>query len=467
MLVPVNLTGGTYKHKSLPVSAQVTRNFWPQKQSDAKSASENILTSFPGLKSFGSQAGGLDRGMFEHLGILYKVTGNTLYTVSSNGTHTSRGTIPDTGRCRFAPLGDSVIIVTGGKPYICDGSTVTLISDSDLESPNAAGSLNNQIIFDGDGGRFVVSNAGDATTINGLNYATAESNADNIIRPYIFNQTLLLFGDKTIEPWWNTGTGNPPFERVDTGIINVGLGALDSVSNNDTVVYFFGDDDQVYVLQGYNAGVISTEPMAREFAGYTTTEDAIGWCFTFGGYNFYLLTFPTEDKSWIYQEGGEFFELSSGTSGGRWIANSYAYCFRKHLIADHRNGNIYELNDTTYTENGAAIVRTRDSAPIHGGLLKAPGKRLEMNRFEILLESGTGLISGQGSDPVIMLSFSDDGGRTFSTEMWGTTGQIGEYQFKVEWFALGSFDSRILRIRTSDPVNYTIFSGAADIEIGI
>lgn len=466
MLVPINLTGGTYKHKSLPLSAQVTRNFRPQTQSDKKAFSENVLESWPGLLLFGT-ATGIDRGMLAHKEIVYKVTGETLYTVNSAGTHTSRGTIPGTDRCIFTAILDSVLIVTGGRVFVWNGTTLTEMTDTDLEQPNSACHLNNQIIFDGDGGRFMTSDAGDATTINSLNIATAESEADDVVRVYTLRQNLLVMGGDTIQPYWNTGDGNPPFDPVITGNVFVGLGALHSVANNDTVMYFYGNDDQVYVLQGYNAAPISTEPMAREFANYETTEDAIGFCLTDGGYNFYILTFPTVGKTWAYPEGGEWFELSSGADEGRWYGNSHAFCFRKNLIADYRNGNIYELDDNTYTDNGTTIIRTRDSAPLHGGLLKAPGKRLEMNRFELLLETGVGLVSGQGSDPVVMLSFSDDGGRTFSTEMWGTIGQVGEYQYKVEWFALGSFESRILRIRTSDPVHYSIYSAAAEIEIGI
>jgi hypothetical protein len=464
--VPINLTGSTFKHKSLPLSAQVCRGWWPQKQSDKKALSEYILCSFPGLKLFGT-AVGLDRGMHEHLGIFYKVTGQTLYSVSSAGVHSSLGTIPGTDRCIFASIGTSIVIVTGGIPYVWDGTTLTTVTDSDLETPNSVCHLNNQIIYDGDEGRFVVSDVGDATSISSLNYATAESDADDVVRVYSLRNNLLVMGDKTIQPYWNTGDGNPPFDPIITGNIFVGLGALHSVANNDTVCYFLGDDDQVYVLQGYNAAVISTEAMAREFSHYLTTEDAIGFCFTLQGKNFYILTFPTQDKTWIYQEGGEWFELSSGADGGRWIGNSYAFCFRKHLIADYRNGNIYELDENTFTDNGSAIVRVRDSAPLHGGLFQAPGKRLEMNRFELIMETGGGIISGQGSDPVVMLSFSDDGGRTFSTEMWGTVGKLGEFQYKVEWFALGSFETRILRIRTSDPIYYAIYSAAADLEIGI
>ena len=469
-LVPVNLTGGSYTHKSLPLSAQVTRNFWPQKQDNDKTMSSYALISYPGYSLFGTQAGGIDRGMFEHQGILYKVTGTTLYTVSSTGVHTSCGTIAGSGRCIFAPIGTYIVISTGGVRYLWNGSSIATISDVDLETGNSVAHLNNQIIYDGLAGRFFVSDVGDATAINALNYATAESDADNLQRVYAFNSILYLMGTKTIELWYNSGNGNPPFDRYEGGTINVGLGAIYSVANDDDSIYFYGDDDQVYVMRGgVSASLtpITNLALSDEFREYGTVSDAIGWMTNFDGQWQYHLTFPTANKTWVYNVGGEWFELSSGAEGGRALSNSYAFCFRKHLVADYQNGNIYVLDDDVYTENGATIIRTRDSAPIHGGLLNAPSKNLWMNRFELLMETGVGILSGQGSDPVVMLSFSDDGGRTFSNELWGKIGKLGQFQWRVEWFSLGQFKNRIIRIRVSDPVAVAIFSAAAEIEVGV
>ena len=471
MLVPLNFTGGAYKHKSLPLSAQATINFNPQKQTDEKSFSSYILAPTPGHLLFGT-ASGADRGMFEHQGILYKVSGTVLYTVSSAGTHTSRGTIPGSGRCIFCPIGDNIIITTDQVRYQWNGTTVTTISDIDLEAGDSAAHLNNQVLYDGLGNRFSISDVGDATSIDGLNYAAAESDASDLQRVYVHNQVAFMMKKKSIEPWYNSGEGNPPMERYEGAQIDVGLGAIYSVANDEDSLYFFGDDDQAYSLRGGSSGVIvpiTPLPLVQEFKEYNTTSDAIGYCINLNGQWQYHLTFPTANKSWVYNIGGDWFQQSSGSLGGRSISNSYAYCFRKHLVADYQNGNIYELDEDTYTENGSEIIRTRDCAPIHGGLFGAPGKTLTMNRLEIFLETGVGLVdpSAQGYEPEIMISFSDDGGRTFGTEMLVDVGRQGEFQKKVEVFNLGSFESRIIRLRVSDPVKWMIYSGAADIEVGI
>ena len=83
------------------------------------------------------------------------------------------------------------------------------------------------------------------------------------------------------------------------------------------------------------------------------------------------------------------------------------------------------------------------------------------------MEKGVGLLTGQGKNPVIMMQMSDDGGKTWSSEMWGDIGTLGDFMFNVEWNMLGSALSRIFRIKTSDPVFYSIHSSFIDIEVGI
>ena len=97
----------------------------------------------------------------------------------------------------------------------------------------------------------------------------------------------------------------------------------------------------------------------------------------------------------------------------------------------------------------------------------AYGKRLTMNRIELICELGVGAVTGQGVDPEVMISFSDNGGRTFSTERRGKIGRLGDFERKVEWHICGSFVDRIVRVSVSDPVNFVIHNMVADVEIGI
>ena len=70
-----------------------------------------------------------------------------------------------------------------------------------------------------------------------------------------------------------------------------------------------------------------------------------------------------------------------------------------------------------------------------------------------------GLNSGQGSDPQVMLRWSDDGGHTFSNEHWKSMGAIGKYGKRTIWRRLGAtmkIRDRVYEVSGTDPVRIYI-----------
>lgn len=462
--VPIPLVGPSYAHRSKPYSSQVTRNWYPEIHREGKTPT--VLLPTPGASLF-SSGSGADRGLHVFRGVLYMVAGDTLYSISSAGAQSSIGTITGAARCDFISDANNMIVVSGGNVYSYDGATLTQETDSDFESPQTVAFLNSQAIYDGNGGRFVVSDAGTLATLNSLNYATAESAGDDLVRVYVLQQTLYLFGERTIEQWWNSGTGKPPFDRIEGGIIQAGLGARWSVANTDSALYFLGDDLNVYALQGTNLTKISTIPVAHAIAQYSATADAIGFTFTLEGQNFYFLTFPAANQTWVYSEDTQaWFEMTTGADEDRHLATSYAYCYGRRLIASA--GSVYEWKLDQYTDNGEVIRRVRRTATIDGAMFDASlaGRELFMSRLELIMQTGIGLATGQGQDPQVMMRYSDDGGRSWSGERWVSAGELGSYTKKVEWYQLGRFRERIIEIAVTDPVDWVLYRMAADVEVG-
>ena len=64
-------------------------------------------------------------------------------------------------------------------------------------------------------------------------------------------------------------------------------------------------------------------------------------------------------------------------------------------------------------------------------------KRLFYHRFQVDLEVGLGVASGQGSDPTIMARFSRDGGKTWGNEHWRSIGAQGQWRTQVQWHRVG------------------------------
>lgn len=469
-IVPINLTGGSYEHKSRPLSKQKTRNFWPQLQASKKTKSPYVLESFYGLKLFKEQEGSLDRGMIVNRGVLYKVTDTTLYSVASDGEHTRLGSIPGSNRCRIKSLGGQLVINNGsGSIYIWDGENLTQNTDENLGTPNGVAVLNNQAIYDqGSGQGWDVSDVGLPGTINGLNNASAESDSDDLLIPHAFRETLYLMGTETIELWWNSGQGNPPFDKIQGAVVRQGLEAIDSVATNPDFTFFLGVDKQFHSLTPGSTAVdtiISNPAQAREMQKYAVTNDCIGWTMQLQGQWFYVATFPAQNITWVHPVGsGDWFEWGSSKTG-RIRANSYAFVYGKHLVAEYNSGNIYELDAETYTDAGDAIIRTRDSAPLHSGLIGAANKDFEINYIEIVLEAGVGILEGQGSDPRLMFSVSRDGGKTFGPQRFLRIGKLGEI-VTVRTTGLGRFQNDcVIRIGYSDPTYMNIYGAEADIEV--
>lgn len=465
--IPVNIAGPSYQSRSRPLSSQSTINFYHEFDEGGKSPL--VLHSWPGEKLIGAGAAGIGRGSHIMAGVEYRVVGSTLFEVSSAGAHTSRGTVKGSDMCIFANDGSNMFIVNAGfvQQYSNQSNSIVDVTDPDIAGSIAVAYLNSQFIYTKTN-QFIISDVGDGSSASALNTAQAESQPDDLVRAYVFDQIVYMFGVLTTEPWWNSGSGLPPFDRIDTQMMSIGLSAIHSVANNDSFIYWLGDDRQVYQASGGSFNRVSSIAIAHAIEGYAVVSDAVGFTMTMEGQNFYMITFPTEGKTWMINEGlgkNGWFQLSADSLGGKYNINSHAFINGKHHFADDTNGNLYELDLNTYTNNGASIHRTRVMSSIHGGLLNAPGKSVQMSRFELIMETGVGLITGQGEDPIIMIESSIDGGKSFQSADFVNIGRLGDTSIRVEWWSLITFTDLIIRMTTSDPVHYTIFSGAIDLRL--
>ena len=475
--VNVNTTGPSYKSRSKPLSSQQTKNWYQQFNEDGKD--KYVLMPFPGLKLLGNTTG-IDRGLTQMAEVAYQVKGVTLYSIDKFGAHVSRGTIPGIGRCIFANDGINLFIVTDLKvyQYTTDTNLITQVTDSNITGSNSVDFINNQFLYTKGGlttvngqqvgpGYTVVSNVGDGSTASGLNIIGAESNPDALLRDYVYDQVIYRMGLRSSESWFNSGVGQPPIERLSGREFNIGLGAINSLAQTDNAFYWLGDDFSIYQSSNGTKNRISTDAISNELQTYSTVEDALGYTFTFEGQSFYALSFPTGGRTFVLSESlgvNGWFEISSGTDDGVYQGTSFVEVYGKTLVADKSNGNIYELDINTYQNNGEVLQRTRVTQTVDATLIGGSKKdRIGMSNLTIEMETGVGVVAGQGDNPRIMIEHSDDGGRTWSSGTWARVGRLGEFVLLVEFDDLGTFYSRIFRISTSDPVNYSVYSASIDL----
>lgn len=453
--IPVNFVGGENNSRSRQWSSQSTVNLYIDAQGSGRS--QTCLLPWPGEKAFSSGSSGTTRGMILHNELVYLIVDTDLIEIDSDGTRVVRGTIPGANRCSLATDGTNLVIRTGSATYFYSTS-VAGITDSNLENAQTLCYINNQFIYQGTAQRFGVSNAGDPTTIDGLNYATAESYPDDIVQVYAFNERVYIGGSRSMEIWYNSGEGSPPFDRIQQSTTEVGIASPFCMANSDEYLYFLGDDNSVYRVSAYQPESVTPSAIAKEFRE-ATTSDAQGYCVHLDGQWFYIVQLPTSNLTLAYSEQtGEWIRLSTGVdvSLPRHLMNGYVYAFGKHLVCDYDSGDVYEWDFETYQSNGSPIAYQRDSAPV-SSLQLAPGKRLLMSKADFFMETGVG--NSDELDPEMMVSCSIDGA-SFTNEDWIKLGREGQKAGKIEWYNMQSFYDLRLRVRSTDP-NFFSVHGAA------
>jgi hypothetical protein len=468
--VPVQVAGPSYQSRSKPLSSQVTQNWYQQANELGKE--QFVLLPFPGLKTIGN-AEGLDRGFHRMSEILYQVKGQSLYSIDSAGVNTLIGVIPGTGYAIMADDGINMFIVTDLRvwQFTTDTNLITEVTNVNITGAKSVDFFNNQFIYTFD--KFsTVSDVGNGAEASGLNIIGEETLPDDLVRDYVFDEVIYRCGVRSIVGWYNSGVGSPPIEKLQGRIFAVGLAAINSIAETDQAFYWLGDDFAIYRGSSGVAQRISTDAISNEIQKYADVSDAIANTFTFEGQNFYQITFPTGNKTFVVNEGlgvNGWFELSSEVNqpldSNKYQGQSIISAYGKNIVADADNGNVYELDFNTYTNNDEPLQRIRVTQSANGDLLNSKGKRVQMSAVKFIMETGVGLIDGQGDKPRIMIEYSDDGGRSWNGGSWPEVGRLGEFTLQVEWFDLGTFYDRIFRMSTTDPVNYSLYSATIDLRL--
>lgn len=470
---PLQIVGPAYK-TILSQNPQELVN-WYLEDDPLGGKDKFILRPTPGLKSFGTMGTGVDqiRGMIEHRGVLYVVGDNTFYSVDSTGTETSRGTLNTTsGLVRLAASNDQIMCVDGTNGYIYTISTTgfTEITDADFIATPVDVTYQDGffIVISNTDHKFYLSAINDGESWDALDFASATADPDYLVAVKSDHREIWLFGNKTTEIWFNSGNVDFTFERRPGVLMHKGCTAKNSVTRTDNSLYWLGKDETnnnvVIRAEGYTPRVISSRAVSQAIDGYSTVDDAVGFAYRQGNHEFYVLTFPTEQKTWVYDSSlDQWHERDSliNEEYKRWRPNCYAFAYGKHIVGDFNSGELYEIDNDTYTDAGNPIRRKRVSSHVNQN-----NYFISMYNFCLDMEPGVGIDSGQGSDPQVLLRVSKDGGHTWGNEMWRSMGAAGVYNRRIKWDALGAARNWTFEITVTDPVNAVILGAYADMEVG-
>lgn len=458
----IQLVGPSYVERSLPFDAQRSVNLYPV--SDPQGSDVSALYGTPGLNLFASAGVGPVRGCFYSAanGRAFVVSGSGLYELLSNGTTTLRGSLNgSSGIVTMAENGFQLGVCDGDKVYMFTYLTNVfgIVTDPDLPSAGGIDFVYGYFVINkNNSGQFYISGLYDGTSWNALDFATAESSPDLLVRAVSFAGQLGLLGARTLEIWRNNSSGNSfPFSRI-SGAAPIGCIAPFSVLSLDTSVYWIGANDQgnciVYKAAGFSPERISTSPIERILQKVAQPELLRSWTYQEDGHVFYVITGSDLETSLVLDLNTGLWHERAYLSNGDYqqhLGTCCMYAFGKHIVGDRNNGNIYVLSSDVYSDNGDPIKRQRTYTHQINEL-----NQVRYSSLQIGVETGVGLQIGQGSDPQMSLRISKDGARTWTDYYSKSVGRVGKYQQQVKYRRLGISQQNTYEITMSDPVKWAI-----------
>lgn len=469
--------GGAYLARSVNIAAQRCVNLFPEKTEEG---GKDVGAFFrcPGLLLLATVGTGPIRGERVVGSFLYVVSGSELYQIDAAWNAILVGTgISGSGPVSMPYNGTQLAIATDPDGYIYDigADAFASINDPDFPGAQTMDYVDGYFLFnDPDTQHFYITAINDGTNIDALDFANAEGAPDPLISVLVDHREAWLFGGLTTEVWVNSGNSDFPFARLDGAFIEHGIAAPHARTKLDNSVFWLGKDENgegmVWRAEGYRPTRISSHGVEFAIASYSRIDDAIMFSYQQEGHSFVVLIFPTANATWVFDVStGLWHErayFDPNTSAfGRHRANCHAFFNGKHVVGDYQNGKLYEWSLSTYSDNGDAQKWLRSWRALPPGK-NNPMKTTFHHGLQIDCETGVGLVTGQGSDPKIMLRWSDDGGHNWSNEYEMSMGKIGKTRTRAVRRRLGSTKKggdRVYEISGTDPVKIALTG--AELEI--
>lgn len=440
----------SYRLRSTPASTARLVNCYPEGlPPDAKTPV--LLSRTPGITDWTTVGNGPINGLMAALGYLYVVSGTKLYQVDSGKTATLLGDVGTIAQIDMAANTDAVIVTNTPNAYYYDGTTFGQVTDADFLAlgANSVEFLDNFILFTvPNSDTFGGFDLGSVTSYDALNFATAEGAPDNLVGMKVDHRQAILLGQETIEVWENVGGAGFPFSRAANGFIELGCFNGATAAKLDNSIFWVANDYTVRRLSGTTPVRVSTHAV-EQWLTTITMSSARAYSYTQDGHLFYVLTAP--QGTFVYDATTNEWHERQTYGQDYWIAGVHAQAFGLELVGDLTSNKIGYFSASDYDEWGSIQRMEWTYQPVY-----AEGRRAFHRRLEIICEVGVGLTTGQGSDPEVMLDYSDDGGITWLSMPNRKLGQIGQYRQKVVWDRLGSAQQRVYRAAVSDPVRVAI-----------
>jgi hypothetical protein len=418
-----------------------------------------------GLTAFATLTGAVCRGFLEVNGTVFVVIGQSLFTLASNGSFTFVGAVAGTKKVFMArnnktPNPDMVMVTENGA-FIFTSTTIVAYTDPDLPQPVSVCFQDGYFFFPIADGRCFASDLND-TAVNSLSVITAEAKPDGLVQAIPFNSQIILFGLYSAEFWTDTANPPPGFPYSRSTSISRGLVSSTAIAGHQDgfgglALIWVADDNTVVRLNGYTPEKISPpdlDHLIELVMDKTTLEASV---YVSGGHSKWALSSPT--WTWEFDLQTQKWNERQSFGLARWRATQSVWAFGKWLVGDTQSAAVFSVDAAAFKEGANALRFRLESGPVQD----FPARH-RVARADFDFATGVGIAAGTPpieTDPTIDISWSDDGGSTWSDPLQRKLGQQGKYGQRVTVTSCGlpGPRGRRWRLDVSDPVYGALTKG--------
>lgn len=437
------LTTGAYQARSTVAANQRCVNLYAE-QNPADSEFPVTHYATPGLirRAVAPLTG--FRGLYTASnGELYAIVAQKLYTVETDWTFTERGTLStSSGPVSMRDNSLTLVIVDGsttGYQVDLSSHSFSAITEEAFYGSNRVALIDDFMLFNQPGTRQFYASGALAVTFDPLDIAAKNGSSDKTVAVEVTNRTIWVFGEQTTEVWYNAGASDFAFARYPGTFIEFGCGAAASIASVDTSVYWLGGGESgeaiVFRSDQMSALMISTPALTDELRTYPRLDDAIGYTHQADGHMFYVLTFPTADKTWCYDLSTKQWHERLWMDDAGKLHRHRGACFAlwrgKQLVGDWENGNLYEMSLDAFDDAGDERLHLRSWPNTSND-----GDRISYDRFIVDMEVGQA--GANDPEPQVRLRWSDTRGQTWGTPLSRGLGARGEFGRRAQFNRLGT-----------------------------
>ena len=475
----VPLVGPTYSTRSIMGDGERTINLFPETVESGLGKNKVILYGTPGLTGAITLGSGVSPvlGLYASSdGQLWAVSGGTLYSINAAGSPSSRGTVGGNSSSiiNLSDNTNTLLVSVDGILYNCtltgsDSASLATVPFTALS--HLCFSDGYSIGFEPATNKGWISALYDSTSWDPLDFTTSDSESGNIKALIADHREIWIQKDLSTEVWGNTGNADFPYQRISGAFIEKGIASPRTLLKLDNCIYFVGRDKDgegmVWMTQGYTPQRISNFAIEYMLQQSKDLSKVIAFSYALEGHTFYCIYDPSLTTTLCYDVASNMWHERARWNTATALyephrAVSHAYAYGKHWIGDRLTGTVYQLSMDVYKDDTEYIRRLRRTPHIY-----ADYDWVYYKEFLMDIESGMGLATGQGSDPKIMVRYSDDGGKSFKNERMISMGKQGEYTRRVHLHKLGRARDRVFEVVITDPIPVRLVEGYIDADQGM